>query len=72
MNCPSELSWLASDIYFKLLHTGCPIAHSAEGDRRKALKVTLHLSWLAAEKFQNKETVKGDCIAKNKFKHKKH
>ena len=23
----SNLTWLASDINFKLLHTGCPIAH---------------------------------------------
>ena len=23
----TKLRWLASDIYFKLLHIGCPIAH---------------------------------------------
>ena len=25
----NKLRWLASDINFKLLHTGCPIAHDA-------------------------------------------
>ena len=28
----NKLRWLTSDINFKLLHTGCPIAHALRGE----------------------------------------
>ena len=33
----NKLMWLASDINFKVLHTGCPIAHGATA----AIKILL-------------------------------
>ena len=37
-------------------------------NRKAKIKVALHLRWLATEKIQNYETIKGGCAAsKNKF-----
>ena len=33
----NKLRWLASDINFKLLHTGCPIAHGVTSRRGRIL-----------------------------------
>ena len=46
----NKLTWLASDINFKLLHTGCPIAHGITWVINiSAIHLACHLSLLKLE-----------------------